>query len=159
MLIFVNLIRYSRLRLSVGCFIYFEFTYVFFYLMFLMFFSSVKGINRLKSQGIFLLKSYYWEKLMFSKLRSSKFKKFSYSPRSHWILKILVATQKSGVCKQNCMWVFYYFNFERNCDILNSKSPCILLNKNINLNKNKTESKLENPTHSFRDTNLALQLI
>ena len=36
---------------------------------------------------------------------------------------------------------------------------CIILNKNINFNKNETESKMENPTHSFRETNLVLQLI
>ena len=29
----------------------------------------------------------------------------------------------------------YYFNFERNYDVLQSKSSCILLNKNINFNK------------------------
>ena len=57
------------------------------------------------------------------------------------------------------MWLFYYFNFERNYDVLKSKSSCILLNKNINFNKNETESKMENPTHSFRETNLVLQLI
>ena len=28
--------------------------------------------------------------------------------------------------------------------------------KNINANKNETESKMENPTHSFRETNLVL---
>ena len=33
------------------------------------------------------------------------------------------------------------------------------MNKNINLNKSKTESKMENPTHAFRETNLVLQLI
>ena len=43
--------------------------------------------------------------------------------------------------------------------IIKSKSPCILLNKNINFNKNKTESKMENPTHSLREANLVLQLI
>ena len=48
--------------------------------------------------------------------------------------------------EQNCVWLFYYFNFERNCDVLKSKSPCILLNESINFNKNKTESKMENPT-------------
>ena len=26
------------------------------------------------------------------------------------------------------MWLFYYFNFERNYDNLKSKGPCILLN-------------------------------
>ena len=36
---------------------------------------------------------------------------------------------------------------------------CIILNKNINFNKNETESKMENPRHSFRETNLVLQLI
>ena len=36
-------------------------------------------------------------------------------------------------------------------DVLMSKSPCILLNKNVNLNKNETQSKMENPTHSFRE--------
>ena len=56
------------------------------------------------------------------------------------------------------MWLFYYFNFERSYDVLKSKSPCILLNKNINFNKNETESKMENPTHSFRKLNLLLQL-
>ena len=40
-----------------------------------------------------------------------------------------------------------------------SKSPCILLNKNINFNKNEAESKMENPTHKFRGTNFVLQLI
>ena len=35
----------------------------------------------------------------------------------------------------------------------------ILLNKNINFNKKKTESKMQNPTHQFKETNLVLQLI
>ena len=39
-----------------------------------------------------------------------------------------------------------------------SKSSCILLNKNINFNKNETESKMENPTQAFREMNLVLQL-
>ena len=53
------------------------------------------------------------------------------------------------------MWLFCYFNFE----VLKSKSLCILLNKNINFGKNKTESKMENPTQSFREMNIVLQLI
>ena len=40
--------------------------------------------------------------------------------------------------------------------VLKSKSPCILLKKNINFNKNETELKMENPTHSFWDTNFVL---
>ena len=57
------------------------------------------------------------------------------------------------------MWFFYYFNFERNYAVLKSKSPCLLLNKNANFNKNETKSVMENGTHSFRETNLVLQLI
>ena len=56
------------------------------------------------------------------------------------------------------MWIFYYFNFEGNGDVLKSKSPWILLCKNKNSNKNEMESKMENPTHSFRETNLVFQL-
>ena len=56
------------------------------------------------------------------------------------------------------MWVFYYFNFERNYDVLKAMSPCILLNKNTCYNKNEMESKMENPTNSLKETNLVLQL-
>ena len=48
------------------------------------------------------------------------------------------------------------FNFERHYGILQSKSPRILLNKSINFNKNGTESKIENPSQNFRETNLIL---
>ena len=57
------------------------------------------------------------------------------------------------------MWLLYYFNFERNNDVLKSKSPCILLKKYINLNQNETESKMENHTHNLRESNLVLYLI
>ena len=57
------------------------------------------------------------------------------------------------------MWLFYYFNFERSYDVLKSKSPCTFLNKNTEFNKNEMESTMENPTDSFRETNLVLQLI
>ena len=63
-----------------------------------------------------------------------------------------------GLRAELCV-IFYYFSFERNYDILKSKSLCILFNKNINFDKNKTESKMENPTHSFKETNLMLQFI
>ena len=42
---------------------------------------------------------------------------------------------------------------------LKSKSPCILLNKNMNFDKNEMELKMENPTHSFRETNRVLHLM
>ena len=57
------------------------------------------------------------------------------------------------------MWLFCYFSFERNNDVLKSKSPCILLNKNINFDKNETELKMVNPTNILRVMNLVLQLI
>ena len=48
-----------------------------------------------------------------------------------------------------CVVFLFFFNFERSYDILKSKSSCILLNKNVNFNKNGMESKMENPTRSF----------
>ena len=66
---------------------------------------------------------------------------------------------KSEIWEQNYVCLFYYFNFERNYEVVKSKSPCILLHKNINFNKNETELKMQNRTHSFRETNLVLQLI
>ena len=50
-------------------------------------------------------------------------------------------------------------NLQRNYDILKSENPCFFLNKNINFNKNAMKSKMENPTNSFRKTNLMLQLM
>ena len=44
-------------------------------------------------------------------------------------------------------------------EIMKSKSTCILLNKNIIFNENETESNIENPTHSFRVTNIVFKLI
>ena len=52
-----------------------------------------------------------------------------------------------------------FSNFERNYDVLKSKNLCILLNKNISFNKNETEFKMGNSTHSFKDMNLVLHLI
>ena len=54
------------------------------------------------------------------------------------------------------MWLFYYFNFERNYEVLKSKSPGILLSENINFYKKETESKMENRGDSFRERNPVL---
>ena len=81
-----------------------------------------------------------------------RFLRSSNSGRYHWILKLLVATEKPGV------YVALYFNFERIYNALKSKRPCILLNKNINF-KSETESKMEKPTQSFRETDIVLQFI
>ena len=58
--------------------------------------------------------------------------------------------------------VFQYFDFDGKSEILKSKKPCFLLNKNTNFNKSETESKMGiswNLTHTFRETNLMLRLI
>ena len=98
------------------------------------------------------------EKLTLSKLRFSQFKK----PVTRSVFGELQLTQmplnfKTSYCnlkikvwEQSCGWLFYYSKFEKNHDVLTSKSPCILLNKNINFIKNETEAKMENPTHRFR---------
>ena len=99
----------------------------------------------------------------FSKVWFSGFKKFVTRPvfwklqltQISLNLKIIVATWKLEVWEQNCVWLYYYFNSEKNSE--KSEKSCILLNKNIKFNKNETESKIENST--LRDTNLVLQLI
>ena len=125
-----------------------------------------KEINTLLSKG---MSNIYLKVTIetFSKLRFSGFKKFvvrsdlgsSNSRRYYWILKLLVATQISDVWEQNCLWLFCYFNFERSYDVLKSKSPCILLSKNKNFDKNETESRMEDATHSFREISPMLQFI
>ena len=62
-----------------------------------------------------------------------------------------------GLRAEACMWLFCCFYFEKNDDVLRSKSAYILLNKNINYKK-ETEFKIKNPIHSLRETNLVLQL-
>ena len=54
---------------------------------------------------------------------------------------------------------FCYFNLERNYDVLKSKSPCILINKNINFNKNEAKSKMGKSTQSCTEKIILLQLI
>ena len=134
-----------------------------------MFFNSVKKINRLLTKGItnIYLKvtieknccSQDFDFISLKNLSPDQFLGSSNSRRYRRILKLLVATSKSEIWEQNCVWLFYYFNFERNYDVLKSKRSCIFWNKNINFNKNETKSKIENPTHSFRESNFLLRLI
>ena len=127
-----------------------------------------KGINRLLSKSlsnIFLKvtieknwRSQNFDFLSLRNLSPGHFLGSSNPRRYHWTSKLLFATEKSEVWEWNCC-LFNYFNFKRNYDILKTKSPCILLNKNMNFNKNGRDSKMENPAHSFKDTNLVLQLM
>ena len=80
-----------------------------------------------------------WRSQNFDFLISTSVFGSSNSRRYHRMFKLFVVIYKSLVWDQNCVGYFYYFNFERNYDALN-----------------KTESKIENPTHSFRETNLVL---
>ena len=104
-----------------------------------------------------MLKSYYWEKVIsiFKKLQFSNFKIFvsgflgsSNSRRYHWFFNFLLQQKIIGA-KLYVVW--YYFYFGGNYDVLKSKSSCFLFNKNIKFNKSKTESKMENPAHIFRE--------
>ena len=65
---------------------------------------------------------------------------------------------KPEVWEQKYLCLFCYFNFERNYDGLNLKRPYFLLNKS-KTDKNETESKMKNSPHTFRETNLVLQLL
>ena len=137
-----------------------------------MFFNLDKEINRLRIEINRLLgkrMSNIYLKVTtetFSKLWCSGFKKFT----TRSVLGGLQITQillnfktsccnlKSGVWKENCMWLFYYFYFKRRYNLLKLKSPWILLNKNIKVNKKETKLEMENPTRSFRETYFVLQL-
>ena len=110
---------------------------------------------------IAIVKKWWTQNFNFLSLKSSSPNQFwepqltriSLNFQSSW------TTYESEVWNQNCVWLFYYFYFQRNYDVLRSKSPCFLSNKNTNFNKNETESKIENPTYSFRGVNLMLQVI
>ena len=62
------------------------------------------------------------------------------------------------VWEQNSARLFYYFNFERNYEVLKSKNLRILLKKTINFTKSETESKMKNPANIFTEPKFVLQL-
>ena len=97
---------------------------------------------------IFTFKSYYWETLTFTKLRFSELKR---APTHTDIIEFsnFLLQLKNQRSVTRTVWLFYYFNFERNYDVLKPTSPRNLLNENVNFDKNETESKMENPTQIF----------
>ena len=122
-----------------------------------MLFSSVKKINRLLKEISRLLSkgmlNIYFrvsieEKLTFSKLRFSRIKKFV--SRSVFAVFQLIQISLNFKIMTLIIW---------NYDVLKSKSRCSLFNKNINFNKTEKESKMENSTHNFRETNPVLKLV
>ena len=60
--------------------------------------------------------------------------------------------------KESMLFVDYFY-FDWNYDVLKSKSPYFLLNKNIRFHKNETELKMKNLTHSFTEINHVIQLV
>ena len=95
-----------------------------------------------------------------SKLRFSGFKKFV----TRSVFGELQLTQISLNFKTSCynLKIRGKGTNEKSHDILKSKSPCILLNKNINFNKNETESKMKNCTTfcfiSYKNRKLKVKL-
>ena len=118
---------------------------------------SIKDINRLISKSMSNIylnfpieKNWHYQKLSFSKFRRFVFGK----PQ----LTQISLNFKASCCNSNVrdlqakgVWVFCYFNFEKNYDIFKSKDPWFLLNKKLNFNKNEMESKIEDTTHGFRE--------
>ena len=120
-----------------------------------MFFNSIKEINRLRKEINRLwckgMSSIYLKVIIetFSKLRFSEFKKFV----TRSIYEELQLTQILLNFKTFCYNLktrglgaklrvaFLLLSFERNYDVLKSKSPCILLNKDITLIKTKQSRK------------------
>ena len=136
-----------------------------------MFFSSDKEINRLskKTNRLFSkgMSNIYLKVTIdtFSKLPFSGFKKFvtrSVFVELHftqlWLnFKTSCYNLKiRDLGAKLCVAFLYLLIFKGIMMFLKPKSPCILLNKNTNFNKNETEWKTKNPLHSFKKTNLAL---
>ena len=100
-----------------------------------MFFSSIKGINRLIRTG----------ELQITQISLN--------------FKTSCCNLKFRGLVAKMLYLFFYFNFKKNHGISKSKSPCILPNKNINFNRNEIELNVKNSANSFIEKNLVLQLI
>ena len=129
-----------------------------------MFFNSVEQINRLRKEMNTLLntemsniylkvtieKKWHTQNFDFIGSKSSspgQFLESSNSRRYHWIFKLLVATWKSDVQEQNCLWLFY------------SQRVYAFCWKNLNFNENDTESKIEIPHTVLERWTFLLQLV
>ena len=97
-----------------------------------MFFSSIEEINRSISKG---MSNIYLKVTIEKNWRSQSFDFLSLKNLSPilWNLKGIMPFQSQ-------------------------KSPCFLLNRNVNFNKNKTESKIKNPILSFGEASLKSHL-
>ena len=141
-----------------------------------MFFNSNEETNRSRKEikklfdkrsVKYLLKSYYWEKLTFSGLRFSKFKNFV-AKWAYWELQLMQISLNFQISCCNLkirglgarLWVtFPLFQFWKELWRFKVKESIHFVEQKYNFNKNETESKMENPTHNWKETNLVLQLI
>ena len=129
-----------------------------------------KEINSLLSKGMSILylkvtieknwRSQNFDFLSLKNLSPGQFLEIS----KNWISKLLnfktscynLKIRRLGA-KQ---WVgFLLLLFWKDVWCFKVKESMHFVEKNINFNKKETESKMENPTHSFRKTRLVLQLI
>ena len=132
------------------------------------FFKDIrKEINKLLGKGMLNIylkvtiekkgRTQTFDFLTLKSLSTGQFLESSNSRTYHRIFKLLVAILNSEVCEPNCVWLFCYFCFERNYDVLKSRSPCFLLNKMISLIKMRRNRKFY--TQLKRDKPCALARI
>ena len=129
--------------------------------------SLSKEINRLLSKGMSNIcltvtfeKKWRTHNFHFKSLKSSLPDQFlgnSNSRRYHWIFKLLVPTQKSGLEAKLCV-AFLLFLFWKELWRFKVKDSIFFVEEKFKFNKTKTESKMDNPTCSFREMNDVLHL-
>ena len=147
-LLMIIVSRCSTLRPWVGYFIFYKLTSVFFQWTL---FSSIKEVNRLLKETNRLL----------SKELSNIY--LSVTIEKKWRTQNQISLNFQTSCcnlKVKVLRVpFLSFLFWKELWRFKVKESMLFVKQNINFNKNETESKMENPTHSFRDMNLVLQLV
>ena len=111
-----------------------------------MFFNSIEEINRLRNEinsllgkGMtnvyldFTTEDKHWGSPNFSfiNLKNLLPGQFLRAPTQEDIIELQTSccNKKSRAWEQKCLWLFYYFNFERNYDVSKSKDSCIFWSK------------------------------
>ena len=135
-----------------------------------MFLSSVKEINRLRKEVNRLLSkgmpNIYLKVAIKKKWRTQNFKFVCRSVFGELQLTQIISNYPTSSCNLKIRGLnaklcvaFPLFLFWKELWRFKVKESMFLLNKNMNFNKNEPESKLKNPTYSFREMNHALQLV
>ena len=141
-----------------------------------MFFNSIEKINRLRKEinrllskatsniylKVTIKNKWSAQNFDFKSLKTSSSVQHlgsSNSRRYHWFWNFLLQLKNQIPASKTVCGFFFYYYFERNFAVLKSKTPCFLYNKNKKFNKSETETKMENPIHSFRGMTHVLDLI